>query len=95
VRGDSRLVVTHSSTGTREPQTKASGACATSPPWKVALVTWLTIFSLITVIVRLTGPLLEDLPLVVRLGITTVIAVPLMTWVVMPRVTRLLRRWLY
>jgi antibiotic biosynthesis monooxygenase (ABM) superfamily enzyme len=65
------------------------------PPWKMALVTWLTIFPLITVIVRLTGPLLEDLPLVVRLGITTAVAVPLMTWVVMPRVTRLLRRWLY
>jgi uncharacterized protein len=39
--------------------------------------------------------LLEGLPLVARLGITTAIAVPLMTWVVMPRVTRLLRRWLY
>jgi antibiotic biosynthesis monooxygenase (ABM) superfamily enzyme len=33
--------------------------------------------------------------LVVRLGVTTAIAVPLMTWVVMPRVTRLLHRWLY
>ena len=65
------------------------------PPWKMALVTWLTIFPLITVIVRLTGSLLADLPLVVRLGITTAIAVPLMTWVLMPRVTRLLRRWLY
>jgi antibiotic biosynthesis monooxygenase (ABM) superfamily enzyme len=31
----------------------------------------------------------------VRLGITTALTVPLMTWVVMPRVTRLLHRWLY
>ena len=29
------------------------------------------------------------------LSITTAVAVPLMTWVVMPRVTRLLRGWLY
>ena len=68
---------------------------AAPPPYKMALVTWLTIFPLITAIVALTGPLLEDLPLAVRLGITTALAVPLMTWVIMPRVTRLLRGWLY
>src|SRR5918995_1492196 len=65
------------------------------PPYKMALLTWVTIFPLITGIVAATGPLLEGLPLVVRLGITTAVAVPLMTWVVMPRVTRLLRGWLY
>jgi hypothetical protein len=40
-------------------------------------------------------PLVEGLPLALRLGITTALAVPLMTWVLMPRVTRLLRGWLY
>jgi hypothetical protein len=65
------------------------------PPYKMALLTWITIFPLITGIVVLTGPLLDGLPLALRLGITTAVAVPLMTWVVMPRVTRLLRRWLY
>jgi antibiotic biosynthesis monooxygenase (ABM) superfamily enzyme len=61
----------------------------------MALLTWITIFPLITALVVALGPLLEGFPLVPRLGITTAIAVPLMTWVVMPRVTRLLRRWLY
>jgi uncharacterized protein len=65
------------------------------PPYRMALLTWITIFPLITAIVALTGPLLKDLPLAVRLGITTALTVPLMTWVVMPRVTWLLRRWLY
>jgi uncharacterized protein len=65
------------------------------PPYKMALLTWIAIFPLITALVVALGPLLEGLPLVARLGITTAIAVPLMTWVVMPRVTRLLRRWLY
>jgi uncharacterized protein len=65
------------------------------PPHKMALLTWITIFPLITAIVAVTGPLLEELPLVLRLGITTALAVPLMTWVVMPRVTRLLGGWLY
>jgi uncharacterized protein len=65
------------------------------PPYKMALLTWVTIFPLITAIVAITGPHLKGLPLAARLAITTAIAVPLMTWVVMPRVTRLLRRWLY
>ena len=68
---------------------------APPPPYKMALLTWITIFPLITAIVVVTGPLLEGLPLALRLGATTAIAVPLMTWVVMPRVTRLLRGWLY
>jgi len=41
------------------------------------------------------GTLSESLPLVARLAVTTGVTVPLMTWVVMPRVTRLLHRWLY
>lgn len=65
------------------------------PPYKMALLTWITIFPLITATVAVTGPLLEGLPLAVRLAITTGLTVPLMTWVVMPRVTRLLRGWLY
>jgi antibiotic biosynthesis monooxygenase (ABM) superfamily enzyme len=65
------------------------------PPYKMALLTWITIFPLITAIVLATGPLLEGVPTVLKLGITTAVAVPLMTWVVMPRVTRLLRGWLY
>jgi uncharacterized protein len=68
---------------------------APPPPRKMALLTWITIFPLITATVAITGPLLEELPLVLRLGITTALTVALMTWVVMPRVTRLLRRWLY
>jgi antibiotic biosynthesis monooxygenase (ABM) superfamily enzyme len=68
---------------------------APPPPYKMALLTWITIFPLITAIVAVTGPLLEELPLALRLAIMTAIAVPLMTWVVMPRVTRLLRGWLY
>jgi uncharacterized protein len=65
------------------------------PPYKMALITWITIFPLITGIVVVAGPLIDGLPLALRLGITTAVAVPVMTWVVMPRVTRLLRRWLY
>ena len=65
------------------------------PPSKMALVTWATIFPLITLVVIVSAPLIGGLPLVARLAVTTGVTVPLMTWVVMPRVTRLLGRWLY
>jgi uncharacterized protein len=65
------------------------------PPYKMALVTWALIFPLITAIVYFLGPTLAGIPLVPRLAITTAIAVPVMTWILMPRVTRLLRGWLY
>jgi antibiotic biosynthesis monooxygenase (ABM) superfamily enzyme len=65
------------------------------PPHKMALLTWITIFPLITIVVIVLEPLLETLSVVPRLAITTAITVPIMTWLVMPRVTRLLRGWLY
>jgi antibiotic biosynthesis monooxygenase (ABM) superfamily enzyme len=65
------------------------------PPYKMALLTWITIFPLITGLVVVLGPVLEGVAVVPRLAITTGIAVPLMTWVVMPRVTRVLRGWLF
>jgi uncharacterized protein len=65
------------------------------PPYKMALLTWVTIFPLITIVVIVLEPLLERLALVPRLAVTTAVTVPIMTWVVMPRVTRLLRGWLY
>jgi antibiotic biosynthesis monooxygenase (ABM) superfamily enzyme len=65
------------------------------PRYKMAVLTWVTIFPLITLVVVATAPLVGSLPLVARLAVTTGVTVPLMTWVVMPRVTRLLHRWLY
>ena len=50
---------------------------------------------LITVVVAVSAPLLWTLPLVPRFAVTTLPTASLMTWVVMPRVTALRRRWLY
>jgi antibiotic biosynthesis monooxygenase (ABM) superfamily enzyme len=68
---------------------------APPPPYKMAILTWVTIFPLITLVVVASAPLIGGLHPVARLAITTLVTVPLMTWVVMPRVTWLLRRWLY
>ena len=65
------------------------------PPYKMAVLTWVTIFPLITLVVIVLGPLLKDLDLVPSLALTTAVTVPIMTWIAMPLITRLLRRWLY
>jgi antibiotic biosynthesis monooxygenase (ABM) superfamily enzyme len=61
----------------------------------MAVLTWVTIFPLITLVVVVLEPLLEELSRVPRLAVTTAVTVPIMTWLVMPRVIRLLRGWLY
>jgi uncharacterized protein len=65
------------------------------PRYKMAIVTWLAIFPLITLLSYATSSIPVDLPIVVRVFLSTAIVVPLMTYVVMPRMTRLFRRWLY
>ena len=65
------------------------------PRYKIAIVTWLAIFPLITLISYGTGPLFGDLPIIVRTFVVSAVVVPLMTYVVMPRMTRLFRRWLF
>ena len=62
------------------------------PRWKMAVVTWLALLPQ----VLLLGFLLPmGLPVVARAAVSTAIPVALLTWVVMPRLTRWLAPWLY
>ncbi len=65
------------------------------PRYKMALITWLAIFPLISTINVVFGSFLNQLPLLIRTFVLTVALVILMTYVVMPRMTRLFARWLY
>ena len=65
------------------------------PRYKMAIVTWIAVFPLATVIFALTHPLLGGLPTVIRTLVFTLIMVTTMTYVVMPRMTRLFSFWLY
>ena len=65
------------------------------PRYKMAIVTWLAIFILIVIINLLFGSFLASLPMVLRSLVLTVGLVGLMTYVVMPRMTRLFSWWLY
>jgi uncharacterized protein len=57
------------------------------PRYKMAILTWIAIFPLVTLVAILLGPVLERLSLVPRLAITTAVTVPITTWLVMLRVT--------
>ncbi|MDJ0569682.1 MAG: hypothetical protein QNJ53_11615 [Pleurocapsa sp. MO_192.B19] len=65
------------------------------PRYKMAIVTWIAIFGLIIVINLFLGSFLASLPMLLRSFVLTVGLVALMTYVVMPRMTRLLSGWLY
>ncbi|HYH18568.1 MAG TPA: antibiotic biosynthesis monooxygenase [Azospirillum sp.] len=69
---------------------------ATPPPRRrMALVTWLALWPLVSLLLGLLGPWMEPLPFLVRTGILTGLVTVLMTWVVMPRLTALLSGWLF
>lgn len=62
---------------------------------KMALVTWLAIFPLLILVAVATEPVLDGWSWIAQLSIRTAITVPLMTWLVMPAMTRMLNNWLY
>lgn len=68
-----------------------------NPParYKMAIVTWLAVYPTITLTVLVLEPLgLLAGPVPVRTLLLTVILVPLMVFVLVPWLTRLLRGWL-
>ncbi|MBC1213478.1 antibiotic biosynthesis monooxygenase [Trichormus variabilis ARAD] len=68
-----------------------------SPPprYKMMLVTWLAVFLTLPMLNRLLAPLLSGLPVLLNQLISTGIGVALLTYVIMPRLTQLFRKWLY
>ncbi len=65
------------------------------PRWKMVIVTFCVIYCFVLALNIFVIPHTSHLPLPVRAALFPVVMVPLMTYVIMPRVTRLFRRWLY
>jgi uncharacterized protein len=64
------------------------------PKWKMVIATFLGVFPLAMVLNLTLGPLIRDLPFVLRNAVFNAAVVLLLSWAVMPVVTRLLHRWL-
>jgi hypothetical protein len=82
------LAVHHADSAARS---RASGA---APRYKLALLTWVAAYALITAFLALLGPTIAAWPLAVRTLVLSVTMVAALTWVIMPRLTKLFRPWL-
>ena len=71
------------------------GVVPPPPRWKMAATTWLAIYPAITLLLLLVQDLLAPFPVPLRTLLLTGLLVPLMTYLLMPAVTRMLRGWLY
>ncbi len=65
------------------------------PRYKMAVITWLAVFPLATIVFMALQPLLGSAPAILRTLVFTIVMVTTMTYVVMPRMTRLFSFWLY
>ncbi|MGV9762593.1 antibiotic biosynthesis monooxygenase [Micromonospora tulbaghiae] len=65
------------------------------PRWKQAVTIWLAFFPLSLAATLLTARFLADVPLAGRTLLMTLVLTPLMTYLVLPRITRALHRWLH
>jgi antibiotic biosynthesis monooxygenase (ABM) superfamily enzyme len=64
-------------------------------PGKVAIATFIGVFPVSTIVALLVVPYIQQLPMLLVNAIVAAIIVILLTWVVMPIITRLLHKWLF
>ena len=64
-------------------------------PWKMALVTVLGVWPTSMLVPWLLNPLISDLSLILQAFFVAVGIVILLTWVIMPKLVRILNPWLY
>ena len=78
----------------RAESAAGSRAAGAAPRYKLALLTWIAAYALITAFLALLGSAIADWPLALRTLVLSVTMVAALTWVIMPRLTRLFRPWL-
>jgi len=64
------------------------------PKWKFALMVWIAIYPSITVVQILIGKQISELPIPIKTLIMTGILVPLMVYVLLPLLRKILGNWL-
>ena len=65
-----------------------------SPKWKFAIMVWLAIYPAITLLTYSIGDLIKNLPLALKTLIMTGILVPLMVFVLLPLLRKVMGNWL-
>jgi antibiotic biosynthesis monooxygenase (ABM) superfamily enzyme len=73
----------------------APAQTAPAPPrYKIAALTWIGAYGVITLILGVLGDAIASWPLLFRTLLVSVLMVGALTWVVIPTMTRLFRGWL-
>jgi len=65
------------------------------PQWKFAIMVWIAIYPSITLVQFLIGDSLLHLAIPIRSLILTLILVPLMVFVLLPGLRKILNKWLH
>ncbi|MCD1646661.1 antibiotic biosynthesis monooxygenase [Marinobacter adhaerens] len=68
---------------------------APPPKWKMTLVSWLALYPAVTLVFVMFGDWLAQIPLFVRTLLVTAVVMLLMSYVLMPRMTRWFAFWLF
>jgi uncharacterized protein len=76
------------------PENEDPAAPAMPPRWKTAIVVWLAIYPCITFVLWLAGPKIQGWPLAVRTLAITAAVVPVMVFLLIPGLQRILAPWL-
>jgi antibiotic biosynthesis monooxygenase (ABM) superfamily enzyme len=64
------------------------------PRYKLALLTWAGAYAVITLLLAVAGPAMASWPLALRTLVVSATMVGTLTWLIMPRLTRLFGTWL-
>jgi uncharacterized protein len=64
------------------------------PKWKMAVMIWLGIYPIITALIYVIFPLTNGWPIPLRTLAMTLVAVPIMVFLVLPPIQKLLKHWL-
>lgn len=65
-----------------------------TPKWKFSVMVWIAIYPAITLLTYLIGDKINNLPLPIKTLIMTGILVPLMVFVLLPILRKLMGNWL-
>jgi antibiotic biosynthesis monooxygenase (ABM) superfamily enzyme len=81
-------------TGIEQGATGHNPTARRPPRYKMAIINWISIYPLITFLLWAGRPLIQRLPVAVTTLVLSMTLVSLMTFVVMPLMTRLFSGWL-
>lgn len=76
---------------------KSPGAtkASTPPKWKMALLTWVAVFPGVVILSKIYHLIFPMFPALLIVFLVTISLVPLLTWVLMPNIVKMAKRWLF